>query len=105
VTPTVTEINLFASLYARYVHLQTSYSLLQSILTCSSCISIALAERTFCTSLYRRRAPRDIVKTLRLNTWDKMYKISELRKAGVTVLTWRQRLAVHIVVGLKTSVC
>lgn len=55
-------------------------------------------------SLYQRRAPRDILRTLRLSTWDKLYKISEYRKAGVTTLTWKQRLAVHMLVGLKTSV-
>jgi len=55
-------------------------------------------------SLYKRRAPLTILKTLRLKTWDRMYKVSQFHEAGVVTLSWKQRWAIHVVNGFKTSV-
>ena len=61
-----------------------------------------LVLNSSCFRLYRHPAPHEVVATRRLRPWRRMYKIDEYRERDS--LTFKQRLAVHVLAGFKTSV-
>jgi len=98
VMPSVDEVNDFVTNYARY-------DLVQS----RPCVELWLKQQWFSLAvsllvfrLYRRPAPHEVATTRRLRPWRKMYKIDENRQRSS--LTFKQRLAVHVLAGFKTSV-